>query len=758
MRFFYSLVLISFFCFNIVAQNEILSPLETNLSGYNQMETKRVKSIDSLIIYSVDTLQLPIFDDFSTNRFQKYDSSLTGNIQNTLYYSIKHKFTGKPFYEFENYTFNKSFTSIHNVNTKKDTSILNKSITVTVFNLTTYPPTFQDKTIYPAYSYLDTIGLKNSHDSIKINTKDVLLDSARVFFKKLKDNNAIWIDSFAFHNYTLAYKPWSLGVVSFDGLNDIGYPYAINSESRGYGDYLTSKYIDLSGVVPADSVYISFLYQPKGFGDSPENIIDGTKQQHDSLCLQLYRPDLDIWVPFWATTVASDLSKFEVESKTFKKVHVAITNPVFFKKNFKFRFVNFGDISGSLDHFHLDYVELKKDSKLTDTNVFKDFAIVYPTGSLLKEYTSVPWKHYKSLTKNVINDSVFISVHNGFAIPQQNLDGSLEIFHKNTKIKSFNLPGQKLSGGDINYLPLTTYMNYFDFSKQSYSFPSNTDDSSVFSIKTSIPAPFEQKNYTAYIQNDTCYSSQIFRDYYSYDDGSAELAYGLKTPLATVAYKFEPYMEDSLLGVAIHFVPTVSDKSKKLFALCIWDEKNGFPNNLVYKDEDFSPQQPVYQTKRNKYTEYYFKDFKRLKINGTFFVGVKQFDQDPLNIGFDANTITNSKLYYANDGIEWNKSLTKGALMMRPIFSSNINKHVGLKEVEKVDSKTIEIYPNPTHEFITIVSRYSDFTGGVILDVHGKILLQVSSNQLIVSLVDYPAGMYFFKDKITGQTYKISKL
>jgi len=758
MRLLFFVILFLLTSTKLVAQDEILSPLQTNLVGTSQNATKRNKSIDSLIIYSVDTLKLPIFDDFSTNRFQKFDSSFTGNIQNTLFYSIKNKISGKPFYSFSEYTFNKSYTSIYNDITKKDTTILNKSKTVVVYNLTTYPPLAQDRIVYPAYTYLDTIGSKNKHDSIKINTQDVRLDSARVFFKYVQDNNAIWIDSFAYHNYTLAYQPWSLGVASFDGLNEKGYPYAINTQSRGYGDYLTSKCIDISNLTPADSVYISFAYQPKGFGDAPENIADGSKQQHDSLCLQVYRPDWDRWVSYWATTVESDPIKFELESKQFKKVHLAIKNPAFFKKNFKFRFVNFGDISGSLDHFHLDFVEIKKDSKLSDTNVFKDFAIVYPTGSLIKEYTSVPWKHYQNVTKNVINDSVSISVHNGFAIAQQNLDGTLEVYHNKEKINSTQLPGYKLSGGDINYLPLTTYIDYFDFSKESLQFPKNSEDSATFFVKTIIPAPFEQKYYKAYIQNDTSYTYQVFRDYYSYDDGSAELAYGLKTPSATIAYKFEPYMADSLLGLAIHFVPSVSDKSQKLFALMVWSEKNGLPDSIIYKDEDFSPQQPVYKNKRNQFTNYYFKDFKRLQITGTFFVGIKQFDQDPLNIGFDANTFTNSKLFYANAGADWNKSLTKGALMIRPIFSSNLNKHVGIAENSENDNYTLVFYPNPVNEILTIKPKYEGYEGGILQDIQGKEIMQMNQNQTIISMIDFPTGMYLFRDIKTGQTYKISKL
>ena len=101
---------------------------------------------------------------------------------------------------------------------------------------------------------------------------------------------------------------------------------------------------------------------------------------------------------------------------------------------------------------------------------------------------------------------------------------------------------------------------------------------------------------------------------------------------------------------------TLTDKSKKLFSLFVWDEKNGLPNTIIYQDNDFAPQQPIYQDKRNKFTNYYFQDFKRLQMTGTFFIGIKQFDQDPLNIGFDVNTVTNSKMYYSNSGADWNKS------------------------------------------------------------------------------------------------------
>ena len=60
----------------------------------------------------------------------------------------------------------------------------------------------------------------------------------------------------------------------------------------------------------------------------------------------------------------------------------------------------------------------------------------------------------------------------------------------------------------------------------------------------------------------------LFQNYYSYDDGSAEAAYGLVGSGAELAYRFtilEGIGTDTLKSVKIHFTPSVYDASNDPF-------------------------------------------------------------------------------------------------------------------------------------------------------------------------------------------------
>ena len=185
----------------------------------------------------------------------------------------------------------------------------------------------------------------NDPDTIWIPDAEIFQDSATQFFAPVSDQQKIWLDSYAFHNYTMAYNPWSIGVATFDGLDENGFPYAIGTTTSGPADYLTSKPIDMSGVSSADSVYFSFLYQAQGLCDAPE--------AGDSLYLQFYEKGTDQWNDIWTGGgLTADTS--------FDFAHILIDSSIYFNDYFQFRFYNRGGLSGSLDHYHLDYVNVVK--------------------------------------------------------------------------------------------------------------------------------------------------------------------------------------------------------------------------------------------------------------------------------------------------------------------------------------------------------------------------------------------------------------
>lgn len=702
---------------------------------------------DTLFVYLSDTLTLPIIDDFSKDHFQKYTRSINGpNIKKTKFY--KYLGSNLQLVDLKKIASIQPKKNIYFPEINKDSMVNITAISskLKVADFSSSPVNYKDIVVYPNYEVYDTIISGNKPDTVWYKNQEFIQDSLIVVENRLSNKNAFWLDSNVYKNNHFAVNPWTIGVVTFDGLNSNGFPYFINTSIRGYGDYLTSKPINLEGLKLKDSIYFSFLYQPKGFGDAPENVNVGSTSKHDSLCLQFYNPTYDKWFSVWSMSVSEDPEILKKEFVSFRKVHFRIKDSTFLRKNFQFRFVNYGDLSGSLDHFHLDYIKFRKNSGYQDT-LFKDFAFIYPVTTILKKYTSVPWKHFINANKKPLSDSITFFIRNGSNIKENNEQPGFLRLHKNgLKFNEFEILGQKLTNGEVNYMPFTNYVSYYNFSDK-INIPFNNEDSVSILIDANIKASF-----TNLPENDSSFYKQIFADYYAYDDGSAEAAYGLKSPQASVAFKFSTLKADSLIGAYMCFTPSVNDKSKKQFALTVWKDNNGIPGEIIYEDDDFSLHNPEYGIKRDEFIPYYFKDFKRFLVDTSFFIGIRQIDKDHLNLGFDRNTKNISKIYYSLDKINWSQSQvdTIGTLMIRPAFLSNLNKKVYLEKLD-VDRSFI-VYPNPVIGTLFIDASEDEFK---ITDFQGRHIISFLNNQRGIDISNLSSGIYFVTAIKSGVSQKI---
>ncbi len=735
MKGFYLIFICAIVAFTAVSQNESVGPLTVNSDLFSSVQMNQQKSLntfDSSFIYRLDTLSLPFFDEFSKNHFQQYTSDFSNpTVTFDEKFRILNGVTNLPIASTETYTSQVTFKRTYNVATDTYTDVNFAPVNNKLGDLSNYPVVYTTTPMYPAFFIYDTLGgmTTDVSDTIFVTNPDYYQDSATQFFMDINDPSAYWIDHFTYHNDRFAKNPRSLGVATFDGLNENGFPYSIGSNATNYADFLTSKPIDLAPYSAADSIYFSFLYQPKGLGDMPE--------LSDSLVLEFYAKDLNQWKRVWSTNGAP--------SDVFKVGHLRISNSIYFKKGFQFRFKNYGGLSGALDMFHLDYVHLRTQSGKQDT-LFKDFAFSYPIGSLLKTYTSVPWDHYKNSPIGKMNDSVNVVVHNGSNLTENNQNGTVKISYNTNLEASYILNAQTLSGGNINYGPRTTYSSFHDFSS-GYNFdPTKSGNSQEFDVLATVGAPFPNL-----AQNDSSQVKQRFSNYYSYDDGSAELAYGPTASQARLAVRFDAYEADSLLGVAIHFVPSVNDVSDKLFLLTVWDNNGGEPGAVIYQDNIFFPRQPIYENERNKFTIYNFLDSVKVAVGTSFFVGWRQFDADRLNIGLDKNTNNSDKTFYSIDGgVNWIGSVIEGSVMMRPIFSTALDAELTTEEIKE---EQFTVFPNPFNESITFVAL--DFKGVSIFSVTGQ-LIQFSTEN-VVDMSEQPAGIYFAQLNGSGKTIKLIK-
>ena len=81
-------------------------------------------------------------------------------------------------------------------------------------------------------------------------------------------NSELWEKSSVFVNRNYPINPPTIGVATFDGLDEFGLARDFNQpNSTDPSDTLLSKKINLSSL---SSVYFMFYYQAKGMGDAPE--------------------------------------------------------------------------------------------------------------------------------------------------------------------------------------------------------------------------------------------------------------------------------------------------------------------------------------------------------------------------------------------------------------------------------------------------------------------------------------------------------
>lgn len=726
----------SFACSNVIIAQDAESPLlfNTVLKGKEKsiFNSKSFgQTFDSTFVYITDTLSLvsPLFDDFTFSKFQDFPEDFNDpTIQEEQYFRLLDVITELPLSNTTLLTDSATFRI--EINLIDDTIISHPfpPIQLLYNSLSNYPVIYDEVDAYPPYIVIDTVDVTpNDPDTIWLNDVIYRQDSARIFISELNDPNKIWLNNQAYFNYRFAHKPWSLGVVSFDGLNENGYPYSFGSNNLQMCDTLLSKPIDMSPHSAADSVYFSFLYQSEGYGDVPED--------EDSLLLEFYNPISEEWNIVWRTE-GEPLSDFKI-------AHIGVVNPDYFNNGFQFRFMNYGSPAGMLDHFHIDYVRFRRFSGYQDT-LIDDFAFVYPISTLLKDYINVPWKHYKNSTDNHMSEEVRITVRNSSVLPENNQNGTVVVSYDGVYEGDFTLNATLLSGGDINYAPLTTYETFHDFSL-GYEFDRSVNDSiAIFDWESNVSAQFPN-----YSPNDSTFGKQVFSNYYAYDDGTAERAYGVFGVQSELAYKFEAYQPDSLIGVQIHFTPTVNDVSNNLFLLAVWDDNNGQPGNKIYEDEFFFPKQPIYHDGRNGFHMYYFQDTMLVPVGEVFYVGMRQIDEQRLNIGYDKNHNNQDKLFFSVDGgNNWNNANFEGSLMMRPIINSNLNYLLGVPEY-KSEKKVYEanLYPNPATSQFLVETTIGKPVRMEMFDLNGRKVLEGLTEQK-TNIDGLNNGMYIVKIEV----------
>jgi hypothetical protein len=537
-----------------------------------------------------------------------------------------------------------------------------------------------------------------------------------------------WVDRYAYINSTLALNPLSVGVATLDAMDENGLIYSRATSTPFDADYLTSLPIDLRNVANDSSLWLSFYYQPQGIGDAPD--------RGDSLILDFYNPSLVdsiAWKTMW--TVHGD------SVYPFKQQMVMVPAE-FLQKGFAFRFRNLASISGdpdapgkhgNSDLWHLDYVRLDKGRNVNDT-VLRDVACVKPMSSLLQTYQAMPWNHFILAFRNEIKPKIGLTYENNDSIGH--------LINRDFEVKDlYGSAISPISAGAENVKPFETFNSLVDLVNP---FTTNATDSALFETKgfISYTDPISKK----WPDNDTVRFKQVFNDYFALDDGSSESGYGLMgqgTLSARVAYKFNAYQPDTITAISIFFNPTeknITTTTNYYFRLAVWADNKDQPGKIIYADSK-SDYIPVHL---NQF--YSYKLDSGVLVNGKFYVGWIQINENYLNVGYDLNN-NNQLRHFINISGTWANSAFKGSLMVRPVFRTK--KSVVSNNPTVINTNLpLKIYPNPARD-IVFIDKGSNFENETpivsIFDLTGKQVLQISLHENSLDISNLPGGLYILR-------------
>ena len=519
-------------------------------------------------------------------------------------------------------------------------------------------------------------------------------------------SNNLWDLSSVKVTRNYAINPPSIGVATFDGLNEYGLARdfsVINSSAPS--DTLLSKPIDLSGLSAA---FFMFYFQGKGLGEAPES--------EDKLVLEFFNGS--IWVEKW--------SSLGVAMQEFEKEVIIIDSAQYLTVDFKFRFRNYATISGNFDHWHIDYLVINELLNISDTTELNDVSFVYSSPSFLNRYYEMPWTHFLNNEATELKDSIDIILRNNSA--SVNVDFQFNVYENNSQIYHYPIVGVSRN---ITILDYDTIGN-FSFTNppidiQSNIFSSFELDSTSFLVQYIIKTSTSDVKY-----NDTLYHNQNFFSHFAYDDKSAESAYGINTNGAMLAYEFKLNRPDTLRAIQMYFPQMLDSVSNIPFKLTIWKDING-QGNILYQQDVY----PVH-TENGNYHTYYLDSL--FQLVGTFYVGWEQTTNDLLNIGLDKNNNANEYMYY-NVGSGWLNSSYLGSWMIRPILSMNQI----VSNIPEINN-TYSVYPNPAKSNIFIQSTANSNLISIYTS-NGILIRKFKSNfdRIQIDVNDLTRGIYILE-------------
>lgn len=619
-----------------------------------------------------------------------------------------------------------------------------------------------------------------------------------------------WMNDDVYINSSFPIFSTNVNAATFDILNRYGEVYLNASSVSFIADYLNSVRIRLDSVfdaeprklTAADSVYLSFSYQPQGRGDAPESsdslvlelgyftgnmVFDYIDSAYTSIddyllanhidsilpndtlyapfgcneniywvsnqiltwgdvlmlpCDSVFKPEI-AWKHVWSAPGQTYDSFVEEQGTYFAQVMIPIVDSVFFSDQFQFRFYNYGSYAGSnlpnnksnVDEWSIDFVYLNYNRRVLDRSYpMISFSEKAPT--FLKRYQQMPYRQYRFDPTNAVRSSFEMYITNldkvshntnySYFVDQVNGNFSYSYNGGSCELPPFSEYGfQDCESGGCHSQHACPFVNSlfsidFDRDTTSYIIKHYISDSTVSPIMV-----------------DSVIFHQGFYNYFSYDDGTPEMGYGVEPPGSYFASQFEMSAVDTLRGVQLLFNQTYGDYNEDYFDIVVWKDNNGKPGEEVYRKENLKP-----DWNENLYGFTYYTFDELIVLNGIFYVGIMQQEIGSINIGFDTSN-DNHQYNFFNVSNEWFQSQYAGSIMLRPVVGGNYM----MIQNEIVEDFEVQVFPNPANQTLNIhVPESMNQSSNIIFiyDLNGRLVYENSFNSKL-SVSNFTEGLYLLR-------------
>ena len=548
-------------------------------------------------------------------------------------------------------------------------------------------------------------------------------------------NPGLWQDNFVFINTTYPKEAVTVGVASFDGTDANGKPYNVNANPNVSleADKLTSNPIDLDGLTSASNVFLSFYYLQSDFGERPV-------APNDLLTVQ-FLDTTGNWNTVWQTSADTVLRMRQV----FLKVDSVYLNP-----SFQFRFLAFGNVTGANDIWHVDYVKVDKDRDTAAEKNIKEMAYEFLPPSLLKNYYVMPYHQFDSTD---LKDTISLFVRNSFINATTDI---VDFYEANVVNPPSNIAS--FSGPSRDFGPLTR--NEIKYPK--FNIPTDIiGDTITIKVDYRFDVSAEAGEPAKVLANNAVSHSQVFSNFYAYDDGTPERGYWLGDESGyRMAVKYWMRKPDTLQAIKMQLFPVRADNALARFSVCVWKNfglRSVYnPNDLIYRQPNLKLQDLISEFGVDTLNGYYYAPLKpEFVLNGatfplilsdTFAIGLIVDNPNSLTVGYDRNNNQSFFNYYVDVNSEkWTRSTFPGTMIINPVVGKGLPPYLTPVKETKSNRYDVKIYPNPARDQL-FIEGITENSLVELFALNGSLVKQFQLAQSgFISVNELPAATFVIK-------------